>query len=55
MPPSELPGLNEQRMGTNFSAPLPPSRPSSSPGLYDDNDDDSSPQVCTFYSLEQQQ
>ncbi|CAF0928291.1 unnamed protein product [Rotaria sp. Silwood1] len=46
MPSSDLPGLNEQRSGTNFATPLPPpSRASTSPGMYDDNDDDSSPQA----------
>lgn len=46
MSSSELPGLNEQRSGANFAAPLPPpSRTATSPGMYDDNDDDSSPQV----------
>jgi hypothetical protein len=48
MPSSELPGLNEQRTGTNFAAPLPPPRNITPPGMYDDNDDDSSPQVFTF-------
>ena len=43
MSPSELPGLNEQRStNTNF---VPSTRTSTSPGIYDDNDDDSSPQV----------
>ncbi|CAF0738492.1 unnamed protein product [Rotaria sordida] len=46
MSSSDLPGLNEQRSSTNFVTPLPPpSRTSTSPGLYDDNDDDSSPQA----------
>ncbi|CAF2728949.1 unnamed protein product [Rotaria sp. Silwood2] len=46
MSSSDLPGLNEQRSGINFATPQPPpSRTSSSPGLYDDNDDDSSPQA----------
>ena len=51
MPPSELPGLNEQRSRMKFTAPIPPpaaaaaSRASTSPGMYDENDDDSSPQV----------
>jgi hypothetical protein len=46
MSPADLPGLNEQRTGTNFqSAPPPPLRTTTSPGMYDDNDDDSSPQV----------
>lgn len=49
MSSSDLPGLNEQRMGTNFSAPQPPSRTTTSPGMYDDNDDDSSPQVFSFF------
>jgi hypothetical protein len=46
MPSSELPGMNEQRVGTNFAPPPPPPpRTTTSPGMYDDNDDDSSPQV----------
>ncbi len=48
MPSSELPGLNEQRAATNFPAPPPPPRTNTSPGMYDDNDDDSSPQVFKF-------
>ncbi len=48
MSASELPGLNEQRSGTNFAAPPPPPRTTTPPGMYDDNDDDSSPQVYRF-------
>lgn len=51
MSQSDLPGLNEQRSGTNFATPMPPpSRTSTSPGMYDDNDDDSSPQVFEIFS-----
>lgn len=49
MATSDLPGLNEQRTGMNFpvsSSSL--SRNTISPGRYDDNDDDSSPQVIRF-------
>jgi hypothetical protein len=45
MSSSDLPGLNEQRTGTNFPVPPPPPRTTTPPGMYDDNDDDSSPQV----------
>jgi hypothetical protein len=50
MSSSDLPGLNEQRVGTNFAPPPPPPpRTATPPGMYDDNDDDSSPQV--FYKI----
>ena len=55
MSPSDLSGMNEQRTGTNFApAPPPPatSRLVSSPGMYDDNDDDSSPQVRHFSCID---
>ena len=54
MSPSDLSGMNEQRAGTNFPAPPPPatSRPASSPGMYDDNDDDSSPQVRSLSCID---
>lgn len=49
LPTSDLPGVNEQRPGMNFpvsSSAL--SRNTISPGSYDDNDDDTSPQVSPF-------
>lgn len=50
MPSSDLSAFNEQRAGTNFGQPssslLP--RTSTSPGMYDNNDDDTSPQVRHF-------
>ena len=48
MSSSDLSGLNDPRIGTNFSAPLPPPRTTTPPGMYDDNDDDTSPQVYKF-------
>ena len=45
MPTSDLPGMNEQRTGMNFPGSSSASRSTISPGRYDDNDDDSSPQV----------
>ncbi|CAF0923989.1 unnamed protein product [Adineta ricciae] len=46
IPSADLPGLNEQRSGMNFSMPSSStSRTTTPPGMYDDGDDDSSPQA----------